>query len=138
MKREKMTDIKIPNCDHCGKELAEKITKNGRNVWACPRWEPGGRGCQGTIYDPERPEQHKRIYPKVMIRWNIPSKSEPGKVRTVEIYESGDTRCNCFAGGTQKFCRHQQATLMHLIKLVELIQEQNKFQVWQFKNKSVQ
>ena len=118
------------DCDHCHKQLEPTTTKNGRQIYACPRWKPEGKGCAGTIYDPNREERQKKIYPRVMLRWNIKSRSKPDTMRTQEVYETGDTRCNCEAGEMQKFCHHQQVMLMQLIALVEKIKKQNKFHNW--------
>lgn len=118
--------MEVPNCDYCGTRLAEITTKNGRKIFACPNWKPNGKGCQGTIYDPERKKIHKKIFPRVLIRWNVPSRSEPGKNRTVEIYEDGSTRCNCMAGQMTKFCHHQQVALRELEGLVAKIKKENK------------
>lgn len=116
----------IPNCSNCGTQLKERITKNGRKIYACPNWKPDGTGCQGEIYDPKQEEERKRIYPRVVIRHNVASRSEKGKFRTVEVYEDGNMRCNCTAGDMQRFCYHQKKTGKWLKDLVRLIQEVNK------------
>ena len=120
-----MPEIIIPKCEYCKSELVEVITKNGRKIMACPNWKPNGMGCQGTIYDPERNQNHKKIFPRVLIRWNVPSRSEPGKNRTVEIYENGNMRCNCVAGQMTKFCHHQQVVVKELESLLEKIKKEN-------------
>ena len=120
-----MTEIKVPKCGNCGSDLVERETKNKRKIYACPNWRPDGKGCKGDIYDPNRQAEHDRKYPRVLIRWNVPSRSEPGKNRTVEIYEDGSMRCNCWAGEVGKFCFHQQTVLKELENLLARIRKEN-------------
>jgi hypothetical protein len=121
-----MFETIIPNCNNCGAQLKERKTKNNRTIWACPNWRQDGRGCLGTIYDPHQEEERKRIFPRVVIRHNVASRSEKGKFRTVEIFESGDMRCNCMAGDMSKFCYHQQRTGKWLKDLVRKVEKENK------------
>lgn len=111
----------IPQCSTCGATLIERTTNNGRTIYACPNWQPNGKGCPGMIYDPNREEDHKKIYPRVVIRWNVPSRSEKGKNRTVEIYESGDIRCNCIANSMGRECRHINETITYFSNLIKKI-----------------
>jgi hypothetical protein len=78
------------------------------------------------IYDPHQEDERKKIFPRVVIRWNVASRSEKGKFRTVEVYENGDMRCNCFAGDLNKFCYHQQRTGKWLKELIRKIEAENK------------
>ena len=114
-----------PKCDHCKSELVARRTKNGREILACPKWKADGSGCQGTIYDPAREQIHKNKYPRVVIRWNVPSRSEPGKLRTVEIYEDGNIRDNCPAGDMMRFCHHQQVVIQESERLLIKIKKEN-------------
>jgi hypothetical protein len=118
--------IDVPNCSNCGARLVEKRTKNNRRIFACPNWNFAGTGCLGTIYDPHQEEERKRIFPRVVIRHNVASRSEKGKFRTVEVYENGDMRCNCFAGDMSKFCHHQKETGKWLKELLKKIEVENK------------
>jgi len=103
----------------------EVTTKNGRKIYGCPNWRVDGKGCPGTIYDPNHEESRKRIYPRVAIRYNVASRSEPGKFWTVEIYEDGSMRDNCIAGDMQKFCWHQKKAGKWLKDLVRLMEKVN-------------
>lgn len=123
--KNKMPEITIPNCNHCGTQLVQRETKNARIIYACPNWRKDGTGCAGTIYDPNSEESRNRIYPRVVIRHNVPSKSEPGKLRTVSIHETGDMNCNCLAGEMGKLCRHKKDTGKWLKDLVRKLQEVN-------------
>ena len=115
-----MPELIIPNCSHCGSKLVKRRTRNNREIYACPNWRFDGiNSCQGDIYDPNREAEHKSRYPRVVIRWNVPSRSEPGKYRTVEIYEDGSMRCNCPAW--KEYCYHQQVAVRELEDLLAKI-----------------
>ncbi len=55
--------------------------------------------------------------PKLIWRLRVPSKSHPGTYHIVEIYDSGDMRCDCVAAEMGKVCRHMQDTLFYLKQL---------------------
>jgi hypothetical protein len=93
---------KIPNCEHCGTPLVKHAQKN---YWVCPNWLPNQQGCPGMIYYPEG--DRKKNYPDVAFSYKVPSKSIPGLMRQVKIYESGDVECSCPAEMRGIFCRHK-------------------------------
>ena len=121
-----MTETIIPNCNNCGSQLKERKTKNNRTIWACPNWKPDGTGCMGTIYDPHQEDERKRIFPRVVIRYNVASRSEKGKFRTVEVYESGDIRCNCMANSMGRDCRHMKETIDYFSVLFDKIKKKHE------------
>jgi hypothetical protein len=62
---------------------------------------------------------------KLILKLRVPSKSTPGIFHIVEIYESGEMRCDCIAGERKKFCRHKQIILKRLETLIKDIKKQN-------------
>jgi len=51
-------------------------------------------------------------------KFKVPSKSEPGTYRIVEVLPNGKMFCNCPArvGKGRKICRHRQIIMKFLIK----------------------
>ena len=56
--------------------------------------------------------------PILIWRFRVPSKSHPGTLHIVEIYESGDMRCDCIANQMGNVCRHIKGTMDFLEKLI--------------------
>jgi len=79
------------------------------------------------IWYPE--ESRKRNYPEVVFSYKVPSKSMPGVMRQVKVYESGDVECSCWAGRIGKWCRHRTIMLEDIEKLLTQIKNQNKTNV---------
>lgn len=52
--------------------------------------------------------------PKLIWRLRVPSKSKPGTFHVVEIYDSGDMRCDCWANEHGKVCSHMKKTRLYI------------------------
>ena len=48
--------------------------------------------------------------PKLIWKVRMPSKSSPGEFHVVEVYDSGDIRCDCLAAEMSKVCDHMRKT----------------------------
>jgi hypothetical protein len=68
----------------------------------------------------------KNNWPVVAFSYKVPSKSIPGVMRQVKVYESGDTECSCWAGGVAKFCKHKKIMVEDVGALLEKIKKENK------------
>lgn|SRR3990167_4725619 len=109
----------IPKCEHCGTLLQKHPHKN---YWVCPKWLPKNQGCQGTIWYSE--ESRKKNYPEVAFSYKVPSKSHPGIMRQIKVYETGDTECGCWAGDRAKWCRHKEIMIEEVSALLAKIRKQ--------------
>ena len=107
-------ELVIPSCEHCGTPLRKHLQKN---YYVCPNWLPNNKGCQGMIWYPEG--DRKNNYPDVAFSYKVPSKSMPGVMRQVKVYETGDIWCSCWAGEVGKFCRHKKIMVEDVGKLIE-------------------
>jgi len=61
--------------------------------------------------------------PKLIWRLRVPSKSHPDTFHIVEIYESGDMRCDCKYNEFGKICSHIKGTHLFLKKLLAKIDQ---------------
>jgi len=52
--------------------------------------------------------------PKLIWRLKVPSKSHPGTFHIVEVYDSGDMRCDCIANQMGKVCSHMKKTITYI------------------------
>jgi len=96
--------MEIPNCPRCGAKL---VKVQDKDYYGCPAWLPGNKGCEGTIWWPDK----GNTYPNVLFSIKIESKSQPGHFHQVKFYESGDIECPCWAGSTGKWCRHKKEAI---------------------------
>ena len=112
---------KIPNCPHCGSKLV--IVKN-KDYYGCPLWKKNNAGCEGIIFWPK--ELRKKDYPVIAFSYKVPSKSMPGVMRQVKVYEDGSVECSCWAGGVAKFCQHKKIMIEDVGALIEKIKKENK------------
>lgn len=111
---------KIPNCENCGTLL---VKHSDKNYYICPKWRPNNQGCSGMIWYSEK--ERKRNYPEVAFSYKVPSISTPGVMRQVEVYETGDVECSCWAGERAKFCRHKKIMVEKVSSLIEKIKKEN-------------
>ena len=63
--------------------------------------------------------------PKLIWRLQVPSKSKPGTFHIVEVYDSGDMRCDCMANEFGKVCDHMKKTLTYIKTLA--VKMENKY-----------
>lgn len=61
--------------------------------------------------------------PKLILKMGVPSRREPERIHTVELYEDGNMRCSCMAGEMRKFCHHQKTEGKYLKDLVRKIEK---------------
>jgi len=61
--------------------------------------------------------------PKLIWRLRVPSKSNPGTFHIVEMYETGDMRCDCWANEHGKVCSHMKKTLFFSKQLVKKMEK---------------
>lgn len=61
--------------------------------------------------------------PKLIWRLRVPSKSHPGTFHTLEIYDSGDMRCPCWANKHGKICSHMKKTIVYIKVLLDKMKE---------------
>ena len=61
--------------------------------------------------------------PKLIWRLKVESKSTPGTFHIVEIYDSGDMRCDCKYNEFGKVCSHMMKALIYLRVLVDKIKK---------------
>ena len=116
-----MPEIEIPNCEHCKTPLQKHPQKD---YYVCPKWLPNNKGCPGMIWWPEG--SRKTNWPVVAFSYKVPSKSIPGVMRQVKVYESGDVECSCWAGGVGKWCRHKLIMVADIQDLLNKIKRENK------------
>ena len=76
------------------------------------------------IWYPE--ENRKKNYPEIAFSYKVPSKSMPGVMRQVKVYEDGSVECGCWAGGVAKFCRHKKIMVEDVGALLEKIKKENE------------
>lgn len=60
---------------------------------------------------------------KLLWKLQVPSKSEPGSHHIVEIYTSGDMRCDCYACRMGNVCNHMRKTRDRIDELADTINE---------------
>jgi hypothetical protein len=62
---------------------------------------------------------------KFLFKFRVPSKSEPGTLRTAEIYSNGKVLCDCPAKDTL-LCHHGKTIVETLKKVTEKIEANYK------------
>jgi len=115
-----MKETEIPNCRNCEAKLIKHPQKD---YYVCPNWRPNNAGCEGDIWRPKGDWQ--KTYPNVVFSVKVESKSQPGHYHQVKVYESGDVYCPCWAGSTDKFCRHKKIMVEQVEKLLTKIKRDN-------------
>ena len=110
-------NLQIPKCPNCGATL---VKIKDKEYYGCPKWLAYGAGCPGTIWYPGSKEGR---HPEPWFTHKVESKSNPGHFHIVRVYESGDMDCPCFAGSTNKFCRHMKIIIEDMEAVLKKIKE---------------
>lgn len=121
-----MPEIAIPKCPRCGSQL---VKIKDKPYYGCPAWLPDQKGCEGTIYYPEKYQE--RQYPLKLFSCKVPSRSNPGHHHIVVVYESGDIYCPCVASQMAKFCHHKQVVVRKVSEILEKIKKETRLNVRQ-------
>jgi hypothetical protein len=112
--------METPKCPHCGSKL---IQVKDKNYYGCPLWKKNNAGCEGVIFYPE--QLRKNNWPDIAFSYKVESKSQPGVMRQVKVYQSSDVECTCWAGQVGKFCRHKQKMITDVEVLINKIKKEN-------------